>query len=87
MSSLKYFPIGGVASHRPAFEWARRAIAIALRRVSAALVRLSRRMVRHSAQVVSQDARLEFYAEAGAPEGALYLDGRLVGQIRGVKRL
>ncbi len=87
MSSSKYFPTGGVQAQRPAFEWARRAIAIALRRVSASLVRLSRRMVRPSAQVVDQDARLEFYAEAGAPEGALYLDGRLVGQLRGVQRL
>ncbi|MCK7498817.1 MAG: hypothetical protein MZW92_55835 [Comamonadaceae bacterium] len=25
--------------------------------------------------------RLEFYAEAGAPEGALYVDGRLVGVV------
>ena len=30
---------------------------------------------------------LEFYAEAGAPEGALYLDGRLVAQLDGVRRL
>ena len=30
---------------------------------------------------------LEFYAEAGAPEGALYLDGQLVGWLHGVKRL
>jgi len=30
---------------------------------------------------------LEFYAEAGAPEGALYVDGRLVGFIEGVDRL
>ncbi|MCR5865776.1 MAG: hypothetical protein ACK4PH_22840 [Aquincola tertiaricarbonis] len=33
------------------------------------------------------DARLEFYAEAGAPEGALYLDGHLVGHLPGVTRL
>ncbi len=30
---------------------------------------------------------LEFYAEAGAPEGALYVDGRLVGIVPGVNRL
>ncbi len=30
---------------------------------------------------------LEFYAEAGAPEGALYVDGRLVGLVAGVNRL
>jgi hypothetical protein len=30
---------------------------------------------------------LEFYAEAGAPEGALYVDGELVGMLSGVTRL
>jgi hypothetical protein len=30
---------------------------------------------------------LEFYAEAGAPEGALYVDGQLVGHLPGVTRL
>jgi len=29
----------------------------------------------------------EFYAEAGAPEGALYVDGKLVGYVPGVTRL
>ncbi len=29
----------------------------------------------------------EFYAEASAPEGALYVDGRLVGHLEGVRRL
>lgn len=31
--------------------------------------------------------QLEFYAEAGAPEGALYIDGRLVARLDGVHRL
>ncbi|CAN5330052.1 hypothetical protein BH11PSE10_BH11PSE10_20150 [soil metagenome] len=30
---------------------------------------------------------LEFYAEAGAPEGALYVDGRLAGTLPGITRL
>jgi hypothetical protein len=30
---------------------------------------------------------LEFYASAGAPEGALYLNGELVGTLPGVMRL
>jgi hypothetical protein len=30
---------------------------------------------------------MEFYAEAGAPEGALYIDGELVGMLPGVSRL
>ena len=34
-----------------------------------------------------QRQQLEFYAEAGAPEGALYIDGQLVAQLDGVRRL
>lgn len=30
---------------------------------------------------------LEFYAEAGAPEGALYVDGQLTARLDGVPRL
>lgn len=30
---------------------------------------------------------VEYHAEAGAPEGALYVNGRLVGRIEGVTRL
>lgn len=30
---------------------------------------------------------VEFHCEAGAPEGALYVDGRFVGWIDGVQRL
>ena len=33
------------------------------------------------------DPRFEFHAEAGAPEGALYMDGRFVGWLPGVSRL
>ncbi|MDR7298358.1 MULTISPECIES: hypothetical protein [Roseateles] len=32
-------------------------------------------------------SQLEFYAEAGAPEGALYVDGQLVAQLDGIRRL
>jgi hypothetical protein len=30
---------------------------------------------------------LEFHAEAGAPEGALYVNGEFVGYVPGVSRL
>jgi hypothetical protein len=30
---------------------------------------------------------IEFHAEAGAPEGALYMDGELVARLAGVNRL
>ncbi len=35
----------------------------------------------------ARNHQLEFYAEAGAPEGALYVDGRLTAQLEGVRRL
>ena len=35
----------------------------------------------------SSQSALEFYAEAGAPEGALFLDGQYIGKIPGVTRL
>jgi hypothetical protein len=34
-----------------------------------------------------QPGMLEFHAEAGALEGALYLDGELVGYLPGIRRL
>jgi hypothetical protein len=37
--------------------------------------------------VPASDPVLEFYADAGAPEGALYVNGRLVGHVAGVSRL
>ncbi|HEU4460946.1 MAG TPA: hypothetical protein VFR90_17630 [Methylibium sp.] len=41
-----------------------------------------------AADLPGEDARSrEFHAEAGAPEGALYVGGQLVGRLPGVKRL
>jgi hypothetical protein len=86
MSSLKY--VRGSSLEAPAGSAARRAAAVALRSASAVLARLSRRVAGRSAAAVRPtDPRLEFYAEAGAPEGALYLDGELVGWVPGVRRL
>ena len=34
-----------------------------------------------------QDLLIEFHADAGAPEGALYVNGELVGHVLGVVRL
>ena len=65
----------------------RRLTATALRQSSRLLARLARRLaLRHPTEVMRQP-ELEFYAESGAPEGALYLDGKLVGYLPGVKRL
>ena len=65
----------------------RHLLAALLRVASRSLTRLARslsaaeRERRRGAQV------FEFYAEAGAPEGALYVDGQLVGYLPGVTRL
>jgi hypothetical protein len=38
-------------------------------------------------QAPAREPVLEFHADAGAPEGALYVDGVLVGHLTGVTRL
>lgn len=65
---------------------ARRLLAAALRAASRALDRLALRLA-HIERREPAEPVLEFYAEAGAPEGALYVDGRLVGILSGVNRL
>lgn len=67
---------------------ARHAVAFALRAASAALDRLAQRVATPAAtHEPGLPPELEFYAQAGAPEGALYVDGQFVGYIRGVQRL
>ena len=87
MSSLKYPRAGAVETPRPAADTARRLVAVGLRSASAALARLSRRLAPPARRVAHPVPQLEFYADAGAPEGALYLNGQLVGWVPGVKRL
>jgi hypothetical protein len=77
-------------ARRPIFSdsW-RRFVAHLLRSASTALARQARDVDRplHARQRRSQaDMSVEFHAEAGAPEGALYVDGRLVGYLD-VRRL
>ena len=67
----------------------RRLLAGILRAVSHSLAQLSRAL---SAAERARDRNrgetvYEFYAEAGAPEGALYVNGELVGYVPGVTRL
>ena len=66
-----------------------RLLAGALRASSARLDRLARRLdAAHAAPAPASPAGVvEYHAEAGAPEGALYVDGRLVGYLSGVNRL
>ena len=64
----------------------RQRLAQALRSGSALLMRLAD-LVAQVRAARRRRPELEFYAEAGAPEGALYVDGRLVGTLPGVTRL
>lgn len=77
---------GPIAAPRP--SPLRHAAARALRQASRALARLARQItLRRSPARTRHAPELEFYAEAGTPEGALYLDGELVGHLPGVTRL
>ncbi len=86
MTSLKplsWYPVASPASHP-----ARRLAVASLRGASLVLARLARRLaVAPPVAAKPLPSMLEFYADAGAPEGALYLDGQLVGWVPGVKRL
>jgi len=76
------------ATVRPAGSLARRVAMAGLRAASHMLARLARRL--RAPEPAHMPAVVEFhpmYREAGAPEGALYVDGELVGYVRGVTRL
>ncbi|MDP1902014.1 MAG: hypothetical protein Q8K96_16430 [Rubrivivax sp.] len=80
---MQDLPLGAAA---PARRRVRRLLAALLRAASRSLDGLAARLaVAQPAQVA--EPVLEFHAEAGAPEGALYIDGRLVGHVLGVNRL
>ncbi len=79
---------GPLAAPVPPLSPARHLAARALRQASRALTRLARQIaLRRSLARARRAPELEFYAEAGAPEGALYVDGELVGYLPGVTRL
>ncbi len=67
----------------------RRLLASILRAASHSLAQLSRSITapERARRRPSGEMVYEFYAEAGAPEGALYVDGKLVGYVPGVTRL
>jgi hypothetical protein len=70
-----------------AADLARQVLARALRAASAVLARHARQVARpvHAKQrraaAALADPLVEFHADAGAPEGALYVDGKLVGYV------
>jgi hypothetical protein len=84
MSSLK--ELRASSGPAPVADAARDLAAELLRHASGVLARLAADLVR--APIAPRaEPRFEYHAEAGAPEGALYVDGRLVGWIAGVNRL
>ena len=69
-------------------------LAAVLRAASEALTRLAERTSERAAERAAESAisvgTVEFHAlyrDAGAPEGAIYVDGKLVGVIPGITRL
>lgn len=77
---LQARPVTGAASS------ARRLAVAALQTASVTLGRLARRLHLAEREPAGEPV-LEFYAQAGAPEGALYVDGQLVALLPGVSRL
>lgn len=66
----------------------RAAAAALLRALGAMLDRLALSLVAEErAAAPAGEPVLEFYADAAAPEGALYVNGLLVGKLDGVTRL
>ncbi|MBL8331072.1 MAG: hypothetical protein JNJ71_19700 [Rubrivivax sp.] len=70
----------------PVFSW-RSWLVFSLRRASLALAALSRRLRSAPHPEAAHEPVFEFHAEAGAPEGALFVDGQRVGTLPGVTRL
>lgn len=73
----------------PAAGSGRQIAAAVLQLASGLLAALARHLVAARPRPARAEALpvLEFYAEAGAPEGALYVNGQLVGRLPGVTRL
>jgi hypothetical protein len=82
--SIQRWPEHTVGTHKTS-PW-RRSLARGLQRGSLALAQLATALHRGPARR-RLPPELEFYAEAGAPEGALYIDGELIGRLPGVTRL
>ena len=71
----------------PPASWrARRLVAQLLITVSRALDLLATHLLTRPAPDPA-DPVVEFHGDAGAPEGALYVNGELVGHVLGVSRL
>ena len=72
---------------RPGAGRTRDLLALALLMASRALGLLAERVALRQHAAAAGEPVIEFHGEAGAPEGALYVDGKLVGHVLGVNRL
>ena len=70
----------------PGERRARDLLALLLLMASRALGLLADRVAMRP-QPLSAEPVIEFHGDASAPEGALYVDGKLVGHVLGVNRL
>lgn len=91
MSSLdEELSWSAAAPRHPASDAGRRLVAGLLLVASAALARRAAALTAPGPGAQAPlpiDARVEFHAGAGAPEGLVYIDGELVGRLPGVGRL
>ena len=65
----------------------RETAAALLRAIGASLEGLALRLLHVQAEAARAEPLIEFHADAGAPEGALYVNGQLVGRLKGITRL
>jgi hypothetical protein len=79
---IQELPLEAPAGERRARAWA----SALLRGASRALDSLAQRLSLVRAAPTAEPM-IEFHADAGAPEGALYVNGQLVGHVLGVTRL
>lgn len=84
-----HLPAPDPADTLPAAAGTRRILAALLHGASHVLALLAQRLMYSPRRTTSPaiPPQLEFHAEAGAPEGALYADGVLVALLPGVNRL
>ena len=80
MRDLPFDPVA------PEERRARQAAAGVLRAASRLLDALAERLALVEAPATAEPV-IEFHGDAAAPEGALYVNGQLVGHVLGVKRL
>ena len=84
---MRDLPFDPFLEPAPEARRARSAMATLLRAASRTLEAVANSLMLKRPEPVRSDPLLEFHSEAGAPEGALYVNGQLVGHVLGVNRL